>query len=81
MFKISSFGGLIYASNFIKNKVHIFIVICIKFYINFNGMDFNILHMDLCGTLCTLGQVLEDSSLRGHKHMILLISSTEHQIN
>ena len=34
--------------------------------------DFNILHMDLCGTLCTPGQVLEDSSLLEHKNMILL---------
>ena len=35
-----SFGGLIYASNFIQNKGHIFIVpvICIKFYMNFDGM-------------------------------------------
>ena len=37
-------------------------------------------HMDLCGTLCTPGQVLEDSSLLGHKNIILLISSTEHQM-
>ena len=42
--------------------------------------DFNIIHMDLCGTLCTPGQVLEDSSLLGHKNIILLISSTEHQM-
>ena len=27
-----------YASNFIQNKVHIFIVICMKFYMNFDGM-------------------------------------------
>ena len=31
---------------------------------NFDGMIFNILHKDLCGTLCTPGQVLEDSSLQ-----------------
>ena len=37
--------------------------------------------MDLYGTLCTPGQVLEDSSLLGHKNIILLISSsTEHQM-
>ena len=45
---------------------------------------FNILHMDLhlCGTLYTPEQVLDDSSLvLGHKNMILLISTTEHQIN
>ena len=38
----------------IINKGHIFM--------NFDGMILT-LHMDLCGTLCTPGQVLEDSSL------------------
>ena len=52
-----SFGGLIYASKFIN----IFIVICIKFYMNFDGMILTFYtSMDLCGTLCTPGQVLED---------------------
>ena len=27
-----------YASNFIQNKVHIVIVICMKFYMNFDDM-------------------------------------------
>ena len=37
--------------------------------------------MDLCGTLCTPGHVLEEPSLLEHKNMILLISSTQHQMN
>ena len=57
--------------NLIQNKAHIF-------YMNFD--DFNILHMDLCGILCTPGQVLENSSLLGHKNIILLIFYTEHQM-
>ena len=77
-----SFGGWIYASNFIQNKVHIVVVICLKFYMNFDGMIptfytwicvVHCVHQDKC--LKTLYLLLE------HKNMILLISSAQHQIN
>ena len=76
-----SFGGWIYASNFIQNKVHIVILICMKFYMNFDGMILTF-YTWICVVLCVhQDKLLEEPSLLEHKNMILLISSTQHQMN
>ena len=59
--------SIIYASNFIQNKGVYFYCNLYKVLHEFWWHDYNILPMDLCGTLCTPGQVL------GHKNMIKFI--------
>ena len=76
-----SFGGWIYASNFIQNKVHIVIVIYMKFYMNFDGMI-----LTFYTWICVVHCVHKDKCLKTlhyleHKNMILLISSKQHQMN